>query len=51
MANAYWDLAHMYTQTKRNKDAVKAYERYLKLRGGSKDASIARKRIKELKGK
>lgn len=48
-ANAYWDLAHVYTQAKRDDEAVGAFQSYLKLAGSSKDADIARKRIKELK--
>lgn len=51
MAPAFWDVAHMYTQLKRDDDAIKAYENYLALKGHSGDAAIARKRIKELKKK
>jgi tetratricopeptide (TPR) repeat protein len=51
LAAAYWDVAHLYTQEKREDDAIGAYEKYLELtRGKSKDAEIAKKRIKELKG-
>lgn len=49
LAAAYWDLGHMYTQAKRDDEAIRAYQQYLKLKGRSKDASIARKRIRELK--
>jgi len=49
LAAAWWDLGHMYANDKRNDDAVKAYQKYIDLKGGSKDASIARKRLKELK--
>jgi tetratricopeptide (TPR) repeat protein len=52
MAAAYWDVAHMYAQKKRDADAVAAYEKYLKVTGGKTgDSDIARKRIKELKKK
>jgi tetratricopeptide (TPR) repeat protein len=52
MAAAYWDVAHMYSQLKREDDAIAAYEKYIKLTGGkSKDVEIARKRVKELKRK
>jgi tetratricopeptide (TPR) repeat protein len=49
MAEAYWDVAHLYSQLKRAEDAVTSFETYLKLAGDSKDASIARKRIQELR--
>jgi Flp pilus assembly protein TadD len=49
LAAAHWDVAHMYKQARRIDDAIKAYERYVELKGGSGDSSIARKRIKELK--
>jgi tetratricopeptide (TPR) repeat protein len=50
LAAAYWDVAHIYGQLKREDDAIRSYEKYLELtRGKSKDAEIAKKRIKELK--
>jgi protein O-GlcNAc transferase len=51
MAPAYWDVGQMYIQMKRSGDAIGSFETYLKLKGDSKDAEIARKRIKELRGK
>lgn len=51
MAAAHWDLGHMYVKAKRNDEAIESYKQYLKLAGeGAKDADIAKKRIKELKG-
>ena len=50
LAAAWWDLGHMYAKSKRDEEAIEAYEHYLKLKGGSKDAAIAKKRISELKG-
>lgn len=49
MAAAWWDLGHMYAKSKQPDEAVAAYEQYLQLKGHSKDAPIAKKRIKELK--
>lgn len=51
LAAAWWDLGHVYTNAKQFDQAVKAYEQYLKLQSKSKDAEVARQRIKDLKGK
>jgi len=51
MAAAHWDVAHMYTQLKRDEDAIRSYRAYLALKGKSRAAAIARKRIKELQKK
>ncbi len=41
------DLAHMYARAKREGEAIKAYQNYIKY--GGRDRAIARKRIKELR--
>ena len=48
-AAAWWDLGHMYTRGKRPDEAIDAYQNYVRLKGTSPDAKIARKRIQDLK--
>jgi len=50
MADAPWDLGHVYEVLREKKLAIKAYEAFLKLKAKGKQADKARQRLDILKG-
>ena len=50
MADAPWDLGHVYEVLKEKDNAVKAYEAFLKLKSVGSQADKARERLELLKG-